>query len=150
MLIEQLKTKPYYKRANSSGQGENRGAKRGGGRSFFLGTDVVGWARQRVACIRANLRLDRFPFECNSGRTMKTHLIIALFFAASSAFVSCTPTQRGAATGAAAGAGIGALASRDGRRGRGALIGGAVGGAAGAAVGAGQERRQRQFYGPGF
>ncbi len=79
---------------------------------------------------------------------MKAHILIALCFVASSAFVGCSPTQKGAATGAAAGAGIGALVAGDGNRGTGALIGGAVGGLGGAAIGSNQEKKQQQYYGP--
>lgn len=79
---------------------------------------------------------------------MKIQFLVLLFAAFAITFVGCTPTERGAATGAAAGAGIGALVSKDGKRGKGALIGGAIGGLGGAAVGAAQENRGQQYYGP--
>lgn len=80
---------------------------------------------------------------------MKSHTLIALFFAASFAFVGCTPTQKGATGGAAIGAGVGALVAGDGNRATGALIGGAVGGLGGAAIGSANEKKQQQqFYGP--
>lgn len=82
---------------------------------------------------------------------MKSQLLVVLLFAASVAFVGCTPTQKGATGGAAIGAGVGALAAGDGNRGTGALIGGAVGGLGGAAIGASNERKQQQqYYGPGY
>lgn len=79
---------------------------------------------------------------------MKSYTLLSLLFAASFAFVGCTPTQKGATTGAVAGAGVGALVAGDGNRGTGALIGGAVGGVAGAAIGNNKEKRQ--YYGPGY
>ncbi len=79
---------------------------------------------------------------------MKIPFLLSLFAAFSFAFVGCTPTQQGATTGAAAGAGIGALVSKDGKRGKGALIGGAIGGLGGAAIGSSQENKQQQYYGP--
>lgn len=82
---------------------------------------------------------------------MKSHTLIALFFAASVALVGCTPTQKGAVGGAALGAGAGALIAGDGDRGTGALIGGAIGGLGGAAIGANKEKKQaQQYYGPGY
>lgn len=82
---------------------------------------------------------------------MKNRIAFILALAVTSTFISCTPTQKGAATGAAAGAGIGALVAGDGNRGTGALIGGAVGGLGGAAIGSNQEKKQmqqQQYYGP--
>lgn len=81
---------------------------------------------------------------------MKSHILITILFAASVAFVGCTPTQKGAAGGAAIGAGVGALVAGDGNRGTGALIGGAVGGLGGAAIGSANEKKQQQYYGPGY